>query len=504
MWKSWSRWWNRVRGGKSADGTSVVSPDCLGYSGSSGRGECPLVMGFDFGTSASKVVVQAPYLSDPPPVFVAHRSSGSATEPSWLWPSRLSVDSKGACSLNEAPGSKVERHLKIRLMDGAETCDGTVAEQERGALATAYFALTLRAARKWILENQADLLSSFETLQWSLNVGIPSGTTVNKAQELRFLHVAKAGWRLSLTDGAIRVSEARLALKRAKAASADTSGSSSAFGASQASVVARGGARQGLGEASVEIGLCPEVLAGALGYARGDERRDGLHLAIDVGASTVDTCMFVLREEDGEERWPLLEAEVGRLGTFELHQRRIAAVGEVDAAKAHQFEERYDPLDPMAVDPRIDYTMNPEQVALRKADNQADADLRKLVGGVIQKTVTQRDRLAPAFKRGGSLPILFMGGGSRSPFYRRFAEGWDQVLRSRLASGQQGTLVIDAPIPQVLDANTKDAGHRMTVAFGLSHPYVDLPRHKPPTAIPDIAVPEQAKPKGHFVSKEEV
>ena len=504
MWKSWSRWWNWVRGGRPAEGTSVVSPDCLGYVESSGRGECPLVIGFDFGTSASKVVVQAPYLSDPPPVFVAHRLSGSATEPSWLWPSRLSLDSEGSCSLNAVPGSRVERHLKIRLMDGTEAGAGTVAEQERGALATAYFALTLRAARQWILENHADVLSSFKTLQWSLNLGIPSGTTVDKAQELRFLHVAKAGWRLSLTGSTISVSEAALALQRAEAASADTAGSCGVFGASQTSIVGRSGAGKGPGEESVEIGLCPEVLAGALGYARGDERRDGLHLAIDVGASTVDTCMFLLREEDGEELWPLLEAEVGRLGTFELHQRRIAAVEEIDSAKAHQFKERYDPLDPMAVDPRIDYTTDPEQVALRRADNQASADLRQLVGGVIQKTVTQRDRLAPAFKRGGRLPILLMGGGSRSSFYRRFAEGWDQVLRDRLATGQQGTLVIDAPIPQVLDASTRDAGHRMTVAFGLSHPYVDLPRHKPPTAIPDISPPQQAKPKGHFVSKEEV
>ena len=376
--------------------------------------------------------------------------------------------------------------------------------EEAGSLAVAYFALTLRAARRCILESQADLLSSFKTIQWSLNVGIPSGTTVDEVQQRRFRRAVEAGWRLSLTGRPISVKEAAHAFRHAEAPATAEVAPSSAFQSIWLAVIGRKGAKQGQGHKPIEIGLCPEVLAGALGYARGDERRDGLHMAIDVGASTVDTCMFVLREVDGEEDWPLLEAEVGRLGTAELHRRRIAALEQFDADKAREFGERYDPLDPMARDPQVEYALNEEYVALRKADDGTRADLRSLVGGIIQQTVTQRDRLAAAFKRGGSLPILLMGGGSRSMFYQRFAEGWDRVLRDRLATGQQGVDLTDTSIPRTLDESTMDSGHRLAVAFGLSHPYVDLPSHKPPTAIPDVPPAVESKPKGHFVGKEEV
>lgn len=164
------------------------------------------------------------------------------------------------------------------------------------------------------------VLRTFATLDWSLNVGVPSGTPETRSRDeppreaLRaaFRRAANAGWRLSLRDAPIRLKDAEQTLRSEE-------------------------------QADIDIDLFPEVIAGAYGYARSEERRDGLHLMMDVGAGTVDACLFRLRTKDEVENWPLLEARVERLGTAELHERRIAALRRVDEKEAEKLGRAYDP-----------------------------------------------------------------------------------------------------------------------------------------------------------------
>ena len=76
--RRWRHWATRTDAPKFR---STVSSDCLGYARPGGHGEIPLVIGFDFGTSASKIVIQAPYFSSSPPVFIAQRPFQTGTEP---------------------------------------------------------------------------------------------------------------------------------------------------------------------------------------------------------------------------------------------------------------------------------------------------------------------------------------------------------------------------------------------------------------------------------------
>ena len=483
------------------DESRLLRPDLLGYLDSSGRGECELVIGFDFGTSASKIVVQAPFQPDQP-LFLARRSGRVPNGADWLWPSRIAVDSRGACTLDGDATSRLHDAIKLGLMK--LTGESESSGEDVGSAAAAFLGLVLREVRSGVLLGEMEYLRSFATIRWSLNLGIPSGSTVEPVQEQLFQRVAEAGWRLSLAATSFSLDAAGLALQerdipdpalKQSAPRRRRWGWSHWFGTAVAEQAR---------EAEVEINLFPEVVAGAFGYARSDSRRDGLHLVIDVGAATVDACFFLLPKED-EERWPLLEASVERLGTAELHRRQIAAVREVDAMEAQKLQEAYDPLDAMALglglhDSR--YASSPEII---KANRDMEVDLRRMIGGLIQTTITERDPNAPAFRTGGQLPILRMGGGSRADFYKRFVRGVGFWLGEALPTGHRGVQELDTPVRAVLDQATEGHGHRLAVAFGLSHPPLDLPRVKRPSDISRIELAvAHGRLQGDFVGKEHV
>lgn len=297
-----------------------LRPDRLGYADGGRAGECVLVIGFDFGTSTTKVVVRAPFLPGAPR-FLVRQEHRTSDDGDWLWPSSFSEDENGVCDLDEGDTGRQHRGIKLALMDAAAEGGDTERGAEARKVVAAYFGLMFRAVRTQILETRANDLRTFATIDWSLNVGIPSGTLEmssrdeppRKALEAAFESAANAGWRLSLRDAPIRLEDAEEALR-------------------------------GEEQAGIDIDLHPEVIAGAYGYARSEERRDGLHLMMDVGAGTVDACLFRLQMKEEVDDWPLLEARVERLGTAELHERRIAALKRVDEKRGGEAPTSLRPL----------------------------------------------------------------------------------------------------------------------------------------------------------------
>ena len=458
----------------------ALRPDRLGYADSGLSGECVLVIGFDFGTSTSKIVVHAPYIQGAPR-FLARRKHGTSGDGDWLWPSSFTEDSKGVCNLDGNDAGHVHRGIKMNLMDAASAGAGTERSATAKRVVAAYFGLMLRAVRTRILEAHADVLQTFATLDWSLNLGIPSGWTAIRGPEGPSREVLKeifgsaieAGWRLSLRDTPIRLKDAEEALRSGE-------------------------------KGDMEIGLFPEVIAGAFGYAGSGERRDGVHLMVDVGAGTVDACLFRLRTKNDEEDWPLLEARVERLGTAKLHGRRVAAVRRVDEAEAERLRRSYDPFDGRATSPKTPCPHDPARSAVVGADKKMTKDVRSLAGYFVQKAVTGRDPHAAEFKAGGHLPVLLTGGGSRASLYDRALRRLGVTLRRNLTTGQLGTRVLRARVPSELNKATHGMGYRLTVAVGLSEPQINLPTHKWPSEILDIPMSKPRRRRPEFIDKDQV
>lgn len=466
----------------------VLTADCLGYSGRGGEGECPLVIGFDFGTSASKVVVHAPFVAGEPR-YLARLERPTAGELDWMWPSALSVSERGVCDLAPEGEGERRRDIKVRLIRAAErsTRVGDGDEMEAGAWVTAYVALMLRKIRAAVLVDHAEDLRSFARLDWSLNMGLPSGNRPNanwKRLKALFLAAAEAGWKLSvgvLGDDGLRLKEAEAAFQE----TLETSGTSTTDG-------------------DVEIQVFPEVIAGALGYSRSDARRPGLHLAVDVGASTMDACLFILPiEEDEEGKWPLLVAEVAQLGTAELHERRIAAVMGVDKEEAERIRASYDPLDPVAAVPKGTWGRGAVRQAWIRGSREMMRSVRGFIGSFVDKAKRGRDTQSPALGPGGMLPLVLMGGGSRAEFYEMAVDQEDENLRRHLIR-HGGLDRVEVPIPREINGVPASHGHRLVVAVGLTLPSLDLPEYLDPDDVPDVRSQVSERRRRYFPDKDQV
>ena len=253
-----------------------------------------LVIGFDFGTSCSKVIIRSPFALRSRATAVSwHLGNGNST---YLLPTVLHENAYGEFSLVPSDSAKhAQRDLKINLMDKVEDTGA----QARTA---AYIGLALRSARQWLLDTQKDVYGTYH-LRWALNIGIPSAGYDDENMRLTFGSVARAAWKLSLQPDLPTLDTAAEALRIAG----------------------------GKSDSAIDIEVVPEIAAEVVGYARSRLRSEGLHVMVDVGASTIDICGFVLHSRDGEDRYELLTALVKRLGIHDLHLRRMDKIKVTDA-----------------------------------------------------------------------------------------------------------------------------------------------------------------------------
>lgn len=455
----------------------VLRSDRLWYARPTGDDEAVLIIGFDLGTSTSKIIVHAPYMAGGIRFLAEREKCGASVGPAWLWPSSFFVGDDGICALTGDGSAETRQGIKLDLMEAA-VLGGDSAEDWRGsgAAVTAYLALVLRTVRSQLLMSHADAFRGYGTVRWSVNFGVPSGLREesrdqDSRRERLFERAVTGGWQLSLLDEPIRLEDAENAFVRPDVA-------------------------------GVEIGVFPEVIAGVLGYDRSDSRRDGLHLAVDVGAATVDVCLFELPVA-ANGTWPLLEARVEQLGVVELHRRRVAEVADVDAGAVEKLERSYDPLNGMAGDPGI-LGSAPGFDAIDAVDRQVRREIGDLVGGFVQDGKTRRDPNAAVYGSGGAIPTLVMGGGSRAEFYLRALREAGDRFAEKLGERHRGLDIVGAPVPDDVNLQSDGMGYRLAVAVGLSEEKLNLPAYWRPGEVEDVVRPPPKRRVRPSVDKDQV
>lgn len=219
---------------------------------------CDVVIGFDFGTSSSKVVLRTPFHNDSQAFAVPFGEAGHPSchylLPSVLWVSGESVEA----SLVRRQGDLLLRDIKYHLMREE---DVPVVPRDAGdsgcsasAAAVAFMATALREARRWFLEQQAALYDRY-TLRWAMNVGLPSEDYSNEKLCATYRKLSEAAWRLSVDERPVTIVMAEEAL---------------------ASYDAWGDLAE---EQAAEVELVPEVAAEVVGYARSHLRSEGQQIA---------------------------------------------------------------------------------------------------------------------------------------------------------------------------------------------------------------------------------
>lgn len=426
-----------------------------------------LVIGLDFGTAFTKVVLRSPFeFGDR--AYAVPFAEFAPSSAQYLVSSHIDVGAEGGVELRGGSRSIGGANIKWRLLSATE------AERlDASAEAAAFLACVLREVRLWFLQTQRAGYGD-ATLRWALQIGVPSETYDDRAMEELFGRIGRAAWLLSTTRGSVTLGRSAEAL-----ACVDDGIPSGAA-------------------PLADFGVIPEVAAEVVGYARSDMRRLGLHFLVDAGASTLDVAGFILHEtQDGEDLYPILAASVRPQGTLALQRRRCDAVARL--AEETMLSPPQDFVEWVHANPEV-------QAALQEVDGTFRKACHAQIGEVVRQVRQNRDPNAAAWRDG--VPVFLCGGGRGANFVYLSAI---QALDKSLAAGVSGwpglrVLRLDRPRDERLVAPGLPSSeyHRLAVAWGLSIPQDDIGRPIRPADIPDITTKPKMARLPDFVGNDQV
>lgn len=408
-------------------------------SGLGSSGTCDTIIGLDFGTACTKVIVRTPDQPGSPCYVVPFGQFGHPTN-EHLLPTHLSLASNRY--MFPASGSFGDySDLKMRLIESLSSFE------ESGAIdnAIAYLALVFRYVRTWFLCEQRDAYGDFKLI-WQVNIGIPSATAECDDLCQLYQKTVYTAWRFSLSDGDI--SYPGLRKIREQLHSDDSL------------------------ESQELITVFPEVAAEVAGYTQSDLRQEGLHLLVDVGAGTLDVCGFNVyyNKEQKLNLLPLFSTSVERQGVCMLHETRRNAV---EACLKDTFTQIMpEPATPLTTS---NASYIPDRTGCEKALDAAEAGFFRSCTAQVHGVVRQlRTSMDPRSNRWNSyLPVFLCGGGSIMPQYRGIVNELSDWLRSNVGGCQ--VRLLEMPHPSQLQGKIKpDEYHRFAVAWGLSYRSFDI------------------------------
>lgn len=463
---------------------TIFDDHILQYKNPGTDAEADVVIGLDFGTSATKVVIQAHGLPGNPAFAVDFGGLAHSSMP-YLLATRLWVSEDGTCDLTRHDNARQITDLKLELFSDSENLNSTTGPSGQAlsseGVAVAYLALLLRFARQWFLESKRNVIGHLSRINWGVNLGVPSACIEDNEENDRFQRVGKAAWLLSVTEPEITLGKAQDRLR-------------------QIAEVPDYFERDPDGLAC-DFAIIPEIAAGAIGYAFSDLRREGLHLMVDVGASTLDVCSFVLHSPEGGDRYELLTADVKRLGTIRLHHERIRAVSGAYASHAEELRDKHDPMKPISAD-KNGYLIS--QKSTLAAIDEGEAKLKETCERVIRSVVRdawiRRDPYAAAWK--SELPVLLIGGGGKAEFFSEIVDELHPWLRK--FKGNNGTNALPVEIPKSVCPKTFEHD-RLVVAWGLSHQEFNIGEITPADKIRDVEPQQKSSNyQSRYVDKDQV
>lgn len=314
----------------------------------------------------------------------------------------------------------------------------------RAQAGVAYLSFVFRYVRGWLLHKQADLFRGRKPL-WFMNIGMPAASYEDLDLAVPYRRVGTA------------------ALQLAKSASSITAETTQHF-LNDPNVVLAGTSEEVA--AQLGVAVVPETAAEMMGFAKSTRSAPGLYLVVDVGAMTLDVCMFRLthrRDQDGvgRDHYLFMAAEVRPLGVDAFHW--FLGEGETEPEFAKQCN--------------------------------------RVLWHVVWYTKMKRDPWAECWKPGNDVPVFLTGGGAENRIHQDIVKSLDPWLKEYLP--ESGIRIVDLPMPTtiVVTEPLQDL-RRMTVAWGLSYP--EIGRIHPMHSIADIQPMRRRDYGDTFISKDQV
>lgn len=451
-----------------------------------------MAIGFDFGTSSSKVTIRDQNSRR----SFAIKFGSSSDLGDYLLPSKIYLD-KDRFRLE--PIGQEFSNLKIKAISSDPT------ETDLHAM-VAYMGLVIRHARSYFFRKY-DANYHYLRFIWRLNVGIPARTAEKFDSKDRFINLAKAAMICSYGDtNSISIQEVLTALNIVKPIEMTTR-----FAELDKELrLSFADAADYFNDDAVQV--IPEIMAQIHGFVRSNLWNDQLNphiLLIDIGAGTVDISLCdVIRNNNSEYVYTSKACMVEGLGVSNLVKYRIKKV--LDASNSLDENSQNLVLESLRLLDDINYggiraPSNFDEMfeGFRFEENKAkeciDNDFKKSIGKALwsRTVLVASEGSIPGDETWKPFPVFLCGGGSRMPFYRQIAELYTVGgLKARFDLKK---------LPQPNDLFGVEAGEgydRLSVAYGLG--YWDLGLFLPDFESPQIHTIGDDSPKwsNAFISKE--
>lgn len=449
--------------------------------------ETDLVIGLDFGTSATKVVIRDAFAATS--VFPVQFYPDRQGIDGYLIPSRVYRTGR-VYSLAE--GTDRIADLKLSLL----ACPAKFPVTEFDDCC-AFLALVIRRARGWLLSRHRDIYRR-HALNWRLNLGLAARSYQDDATVTMFRRLAWAAANLAADDKAQTITSELVEQYR------------------QLSLLAvKEGSADGFQFGWNDVDAVPEVsaqLQGFMSSARWNWQARPVMMLVDVGAGTVDSALFHVRvPASGSGVLTFYASRVEPNGVMNLHRERIgwlrrmlpqggehAAAGEYLASIARPTD-RLRPV-PDAIG---DYLPGYEiELRGRSVDDEFWTDrYRRQIAGSINDAKVGKGIPASQLER---IPLLLCGGGSRMGFYKRIGDAINRTAGWHVSVDE-----MRLPVPQdLVDGGWHaDDFDRLSVAYGLSlagQGDTTLGRIVRSIEVPDVRPYQKQDRDDLFVSKDQM
>jgi hypothetical protein len=400
--------------------------------------EIDLVLGLDFGTSCTKVVIMEDAKKQAWAIpFVSGESA-------YLLPSKVFL-TEGLYSLTGEQENSISR-LKLPMI---------LEKIYKNHLVDviAYLALVVRYSRAWFLQNAASTFHGFR-FNWHYHIGLPASNYDNSKLVKVF--------NQALHCAVIAANSNNECIKRD-----DVMNTYNLYFGSQKHST----------EFPVHpdhIATFPEISAQLHGYVNSDrwDRSRPKFMLVDIGGGTVDAAIVnVLSSENEPLKYVYLKSGVRTLGVLLLHARRlrwIESVSEPEFFRRNLFQtlnqlkkNESSQIVPETVEQYLKHVVWPNEIPI---DNEFNRELGRFLREDILVPV-KRD-IDTEREQWKSLQYVLCGGGSLHPLYERFHKGMNQQSSMHVCLD-----VVSIPKPDNFHAEgvNDENFHRLSVAYGLAH-----------------------------------
>lgn len=221
-----------------------------------------LVLGFDFGSTSSKIVCRFPYDEGLGAYAVPTFDSLSAEDHPYYWRTLLWEDGGGTFELTPQNSSRRHDHLKLAFLRSARNSSKTITEEM--VYVTAYLALMIRQSLGWLWQRVGPAVGR-NSIGISVNFGFPTEKGGKSPQLNQFQICARIALRIALSNSAVTRSNLQNAFH-------------SEFDRSE--------------DAAVRTLVVPEFIGAVMGYFHSAQKKNGQFMICDIGGLTIDAVCF--------------------------------------------------------------------------------------------------------------------------------------------------------------------------------------------------------------------